>query len=307
MAHPKLKRYLDKIQRVYNIKDFTSQDIDRDTIIKYYTQSSPGYAFFHSTDGSVHMAVSSNGEFSKDDYYAQARHFDEQIKRFGSTDVLELASGKGFNTVYLAQRNPNVRFTGIDITPLHVDLATQKSQSHSVSNAHFELGDFHSLKYPDQSFDYIFEVESVCHALNLSQVLNQVYRVMRPGGVFTLFDGFKKKSLDSISEDERIAALLVEKSMAVSGALTLDEFLKAAQDAGFEVIEQEDISEKIMPNLLRFQFLARGFFKYAWLGKAIKGILPDYLVQNAIAGMLMPIVVGDGIQGYYKISLKRPL
>lgn len=95
--------------------------------------------------------------------------------------------------------------------------------------------------------------------------------------------------------------------MAVSGALTLDEFLKAAQDAGFEVIEQEDISEKIMPNLLRFQFLARGFFKYAWLGKAIKGILPDYLVQNAIAGMLMPIVVGDGIQGYYKISLKRPL
>lgn len=301
----KLTKYLSKIRSIYDLDAFRDQEISIDKIVDYYTQSNPGYSFFHSTDGSVHMALSSNGEFSKDDYYAQVRFIDDQVKQIGARNVLELASGKGFNSSYLAQHNPSAQFTGIDITPVHLEVSAKKATSLSLDNVTFEYGDFHELKYDDQTFDLVFEIESVCHALDLRQVLTHVYRVLKPGGQFIIFDGLKKKSIETLTPDQRTAALLVEKSMAVMGALTVEEFISTAEDVGFVVVEKQDISQSIMPNLKRFEFLARGFFKYPSLGKLIKWALPDYLVQNAIAGLLMPIVVEDGIQGYFRIVLKR--
>jgi len=216
--HPKLNRYLNKVRKHYDIDSFVAREIGSEQIIDYYTQSSPGYAFFHSVSGSVHMSLSKDGTFNRDGYYEQARLVEDRIERTNSRNVLELASGKGFNTIYLAEHHPEIQFTGVDITPAHVHIAQKKAQSAKLQNVHFEQGDFHDLRFPDQSFDYLFEVESICHAANMEQVLRAIYRVLKPGGTFTLFDGFRKRHLDTVTPDERTAAILVEKAMAVGGA-----------------------------------------------------------------------------------------
>jgi hypothetical protein len=79
----------------------------------------------------------------------------------------------------------------------------------------------------------------------------------------------------------------------------------AARATGFEVVEVQDISQSTMPNLVRLENLARFFFQFAIFGKIFKLLLPEYLAQNAIAGLLMPLASQEDILGYYRIILRR--
>jgi ubiquinone/menaquinone biosynthesis C-methylase UbiE len=135
--------------------------------------------------------------------------------------------------------------------------------------------------------------------------LSEAYRILRPGGEFVLFDGFRKSGFDSLDPDLKTAAKLVETSMAVGKPLIIDDFLQIASHVGFKATEVKDISQAIMPNLGKFQFLARGYFKYPMLSRLILGLLPPYLVKNSISGLLMPFTLKANAQGYYEITLKR--
>src|SRR5690606_19442136 len=113
-----------------------------------------------------------------------------------------------------------------------------------------------------------------------------IYRVLKPDATFILFDCFKKRC-DDLTLNEVTATHLIEKSMSVNRFAPLHEFLEAAKSTGFEVVEIEDISRSTMPNLMRFERLAQLFFQFGTIGKFFRWILPEYLAQNAIAGLLM--------------------
>lgn len=298
-----LERYLRKIEKFYDLDLLSAQSIDDDYIVNYYEQSQVGYKVFHSTDGSVHMALNFDGVFDKQGYYEQANFVEEQIRANNCESVLELASGQGFNSVYLARLNPGLQFVGIDLTPAHV--ATAQEASEGLSNVKFSVGDFQQLAFEDESFNLIFEVESICHATNMRQALNEAHRVLRDGGEFVLFDGFRKPGFDELDPRIKLASKLTEVSMAVGQGWIIDQWKALAEEVGFQVAEVSDISEAIIPNLARFQKLARGFFKYQALGRLFSKVLPPYLIGNSIAGLLMPFTIEAQAQGYYRIILRK--
>jgi SAM-dependent methyltransferase len=205
------------------------------------------------------------------------------VKELSANAILELGSGKGFNVAYLARTNPQVQLVGIDLTPSHLSIASRNYGK--LQNLHFQLGDFHSLPFGDEEFDLIFEVEAVCHAHDPEQVFREAYRVMRPGGRFVLFDGFR--------------------SMAVKQFPPVEHWLSLARAAGFDVLDTQDLSDAILPNLERFQFLARGFYKYPALNRQLLRLLPKSLLTNSVAGLLLPFTVSAGAQRYYSIVLEK--
>ena len=101
------------------------------------------------------------------------------------------------------------------------------------------------------------------------------------------------------------AARLVEVAMAINNPFVIDDWVRLAQQVGYKVLSVEDISPAILPNLMRFQWLARAYFKYKPVSRILKKVLPLYVIKNAIAGLLMPFTVRAGAQGYYVISLER--
>ncbi len=298
-----LRKYLAKIDKVFDAKKFIEQDIDIQDTAEYYRGSELGYRFFHSAEGSIHMALNYDGKFSRDGYYGQAKIVQDYINKTGAKKVLEVASGRGFNSIYLAKKNPQTQFFGIDLTPEHVKYAQQHSKD--ISNLEFHQGNFQNLQFQDCAFDLAFEVESICHALDMKKALSEVNRVLKKGGYFVSIDGFRDKDFESYSEDLKIASKLAEVSMAVGKPWKMNEWVTLCEQVCFKVEDIEDLSMAIMPNLLRFQFLARGFFKYPSLSKLFIKNLPYYLVQNAIAGILMPFTIGAGAQRYYKAILLR--
>ncbi|MEO0597718.1 MAG: class I SAM-dependent methyltransferase [Chloroflexota bacterium] len=302
MKHTDFNTYMQRIHDVFDVEAIVSENLSLQDTETYYHQSNLGYLFFHSWQGAVHMALSDSYTFKPEDYARQVQCIADDIRQQSAQTVLELGMGKGFNLRYLVDVLPEHIFYGLDYTTLHTQQSKQRLQN--SHNAHVMRADFHHVPLTSNSVDYVFELESVCHALDVKQVLGAVRRVLRPNGTFTLFDGFRVVPMDALSPQYKIARHLVEKPLGVHEGTNISDFLRYAEELSFEVIATEDLSAQILPNLRRLQALQDRFFWHAFPLKVAKRLLPPYLVRNVIASMLMPHMVESGIQGYYKIILK---
>lgn len=294
-----------QIDRVFGC-DRVLKEFNSDITIPYYTQSEWGYRKFHSKQDAIHMALNFDGVFHPDGYLAQPRIVGEKIKEISAKNVLELGCGKGFNSIFLAQQYPDVKFTGIDLTPLHIKIARQKSQT--LSNLVFQEGNFNQLNFADQSFDVVFAFECLCHAENAKIPLTEIFRVLRPGGRLIVFDGYRKVKLEHCSKLLQTATQLQEVSMAVyQGFADFEEWKATAQLIGFEFKTIEDLSFAIQPSLIRLQKISLQFFSLSWKAKLFAYFFPEYLIKNSIAGLLMPFTFDttEGTCSYYKLILER--
>lgn len=303
-AFKELDAHLAKVDRIFNIQNVLSENISQDIVKQYYIKSYWGYKYIHSRSGAIHMALNYDGVFDKNGYQEQARQINQFILENKTIkSISELGFGKGFNSIYLSSNNPDKSFSGVDLTPEHIRIAQAKSTH--LKNLHLKSGDFNEIPFADESQDLVFEIESVCHARNASKVFKEIYRILKPGGFFYAFDGFRKTGFDEQSENLKIASALVEKSMAVWKLHEIDYWINCAKEEGFEIIECVDYSHAIMPNLLRLQKIAKAYFKYNHTAKIILKTLPLYLVRNSITGLLMPYTIQNNAQGYYKIVLQK--
>ncbi|VBB45822.1 Methyltransferase, UbiE/COQ5 family protein [uncultured Paludibacter sp.] len=298
-----LDTYLTKIDRVFPINKLLEQHIDQRVIVNYYVDSIAGYKYFHSGAGAIHMALNYDGVFNAEGYYQQLIEIREMIASDESKKVLELASGNGFNSSYLAKKNPNFYFTGIDLTDKQVALA--KKRARRLKNLNFQQGDFHCPEFENATFDYVFQLESVCYAQDPAKVLAEMYRILKPGGKFIMFEGYRAADFDKQDPKIRLAAQLAEKAMAIKEFLPIDTWLKLAEDTGFKIVESSDISPAIMPTLGRLQKLARGFYKYNSLNRLFRAILPKAMLVNSVAGLTMPFATEYKALVYYRIVLQK--
>ncbi|MCA9886135.1 MAG: class I SAM-dependent methyltransferase, partial [Anaerolineae bacterium] len=217
--------------------------------------------------------------------------------------VLELGCGAGFNLRKLAVAQPANQFFGVDLTPSHTRQsrhAVRKYPNATVTNA-----DFHYLPFTDELFNILYDVESVCHSDNIGNVLAEAWRVLKSGGSFILFDGFRVVPSAKLTEDEYLARRLIEKSMAIDEAILISDFLDEARRQDFIVEECTDLASQIMPNLKRLRQILTVWRSIPGLFDVSCLLLPREMAQNAIAALLMPSMVGQGYQGYYRIILQK--
>ena len=298
-----LDNYLKKINSIFPTKIIINKNIDGHSIVNYYRKSSAIYKYLHSYEGAVHLALNYDGVFDKKGYHAQSNEIFDLINESPVKSVLELGCGKGFNSVFLAKKLPEIKFLGIDITDNHLKIAKRKL--HHIENLKFTYGDFHKLDFEDSSFDLIFELESICHAQDSLQVLSEVYRTLKNGGLFVLYDGFRQIGFESLADNLIQSAILTEKSLAVNRFEKIDAWLDMATKAGFKLKVKTDLSDAIMPTLGRLQLLARKYFEYPFLSKIFLQILPQDMMMNTIAVLLMPFTIHNKAHCYYKIILEK--
>lgn len=291
------------IQKVFDTEQISAHGKDLPDIEQYYRESSWGYRFFHSGQGAIHMALNPQGTFDREGYYGQpiaiAKWFTAKTK-----EVLELASGNGFNARFLAGRFPEVQFTGIEL--VRGEVAFAKTRARGVGNSKFFQGDFHKLPFDDNAFDLVYTIESICHATDMRQALSEAHRVLRPGGVFIVFDAWQTEIFHQLPPLAQKAATLTQQSMAVGNPWGLDEWLQLSAQVGFIQESDENLTAAITPNLLRFEHMASRYFDHPYLARIAARILPRRLLENAIAGYIMPLTVGAGAHTYRMVVFTRP-
>ena len=307
-GHRALARRLRKLERVFRIPELQCEPLSAARVVEYYERCHDAYRKYQSAEGAVHMALNDGDRFDPDGFYGQLRLMEDEwfaASRTAPTDVLEMAFGQGFNLAYLAARHPQCRFAGIDITPAHLDLATDRLRRAALSNATPTLGDFHHLPYPDASFDHAFCIEALCYATDLDRALAEAARVLRPGGTLTLFDGYLLQPPREMSADGALAVSLVARGMAMQTLQQLDDLLAAAQRAGLQSAAVTALDQRVLPNLRRLERQTGAVIRFPWLGRFLLARRSPMRGRNILAGYLMNSTVVLGLIGYRHIVLRK--
>jgi ubiquinone/menaquinone biosynthesis C-methylase UbiE len=96
--------------------------------------------------------------------------------------ILDLGCGKGTTAIYLA-RKYGCSVTGIDLSEELVSEAVSLARRARVRHrTHFQVGDAHSLPFPDETFDAVVSQAVLVLVKDKSQVIREALRVTRPGG-----------------------------------------------------------------------------------------------------------------------------
>lgn len=103
--------------------------------------------------------------------------------------ILEIGSGVGNNLIPIAKLGMDCY--GIDISKTAVEGAQIRAQ-HEGLKINFSLGDVQKLNFGDNSFDYVLDrsVLTCTPEEVLQNSVLEIYRVLKPGGVFFAFDWF---------------------------------------------------------------------------------------------------------------------
>lgn len=293
-----LKKKIDKISQIFNINAVVNTTCDTKTIISYYKRNIIPYFLFHSREGFVHMGISKNEEYNKEDVLEQAKIISEYIQKSDARTVLELATGKGANLKYLSEQFDAVNFTGLDLPNGQVIVAIESEKN--KRNVSIVEGDYHNLgSFADSSFDVVFIIEALCHSNNKKLVAEQVYRILKKGGYFVIFDGYLGKNFDDLDETQKLAVELTQKSMAVDRFEKYDDVVKSIVQTGFIIEKETDFTLNILPSLYKFEKLSNRLFFNNRFGRLIKKVVSEEFARNTIAGCLLPDLVKAGLSKYY--------
>lgn len=141
--------------------------------------------------------------------FVQLYHHVAESAGLAGKDVLDVSSGRGGGTSFMAKYMQPRFITGMDLSERAVAYSTRK---HRLPNLAYCTGDAETLPFADESFDVVVNVEaSHCYG-SMVGFLREVRRVLRPGGSFVWADVRNAHDLEALDDAFRKAQLLPSRT-----------------------------------------------------------------------------------------------
>jgi ubiquinone/menaquinone biosynthesis C-methylase UbiE len=193
-------------------------------------------------EGRVARWYATNTRKSLEDFQASARQVAAELRPHSR--VLEVAPGPGYFAIELAKLGA-YSIDGLDISKTFVEIATRNAKEANVEAA-FRQGNASKMPYESEAFDFVF-----CRAAfkNFSEpvaALQEMHRVLKPGGRGLLIDLRRDASRESIraavdgmSLDflNRIVTRLTFRFLLLKRAYTENEFREFFSQTAFQSVE----------------------------------------------------------------------
>jgi len=149
--------------------------------------------------------------------------------------VLDLGSGGGIDVLLSARRvGPTGKAFGLDMTDEMLALANENKRKAGVENVEFLKGEIEHIPLPDNCVDVIISNCVINLSANKERVLEEAFRVLKPGGRFAVSDVVTKGEI--LPEIRKSVLLWVG---CVAGALDENEYKSKLSAAGFDRIDIE--------------------------------------------------------------------
>lgn len=168
--------------------------------------------------------------------------------------VIDLGSGAG-NDAFIARHETGEtgKVIGIDFTPAMIERARQNAEVRGFNNVEFRQGDIESMPVTSDKADVIVSNCVLNLVPNKHKVFSEIYRVLKPGGHFSISDIVLEGELPE--KWKQIAELYAG---CVSGAIQKKEYLSIIEEAGFtNIILQKEknitIPDGILANYLNVE------------------------------------------------------
>ncbi|MEE3342591.1 MAG: class I SAM-dependent methyltransferase [Bacilli bacterium] len=286
-----LEKKIKRIEKLFNI----SKIVDKDTnslknIRKYYRTNNFAYRLFHSNMGFMHFRITKGNNIKPDDILYQPNVISKYIVK--NAKVVELGPGQGSNSFYLAKKHPDSSFIGVDLNP-------PKLKKSSPKNIKFYKHDYSDLSFIESnSVDVVFGIETVVHCSDKKKVFQEVYRILKKGGIFIIYDYSLVNELESLLPYQQTATKIISKC----GASALIESFKAwnnyFKSSGFTKIKTTDLHKDVLLDLKQLERKADFIMKKNLRVKLMFKLFPNIFVNNILIGWLGYDFCNENI-GYY--------
>ncbi len=166
--------------------------------------------------------------------------------------VIDLGSGAG-NDCFVARHEtgPTGKVIGIDFTPAMIDRARRNADARGYNNVEFRAGDIEQMPVADAVADVVVSNCVLNLVPNKANVLAEIFRVLKPGGHFSISDIVLQGALP--------AGLLQAAELyagCVSGAIQHDTYLRLIAEAGFGQITVQKSKPITLPDVVLTNYLA---------------------------------------------------
>ena len=165
--------------------------------------------------------------------------------------VVDLGSGAG-NDAFIARRivGEQGRVIGIDITEKMIELAKNNAVKLGYKNVEFRHGDIDSMPLFSNKADVVVSNCVLNLVPNKHKVFGEIFRVLKPGGHFSISDIVIEGELPS--KWKEIAELYAG---CVSGAIQKSEYLGIIEEAGFTNVTVQKDKTIVIPDEILAEYL----------------------------------------------------
>ena len=111
-----------------------------------------------------------------------------QFADLSDKDVLEIGVGQGTHAQLLAPRCKS--FTGIDLTSFAAEMTARRLKTFKIPGKVLQM-DAEDMELDSNSFDFIWSWGVIHHSADTRRVLQEMHRVLRPGGTCAVMVYYK--------------------------------------------------------------------------------------------------------------------
>jgi ubiquinone/menaquinone biosynthesis C-methylase UbiE len=148
--------------------------------------------------------------------------------------VLDLGSGGGLDVLLAAQRVGATGYVyGLDMTDEMLAVARRNAEKAGATNVEFLKGDIENIPLPSNTIDVIISNCVINLAPDKAPVLEEAFRVLKPGGRLSVSDIVIDGDLSVFPVTEEQIRAALSWTGCIAGALTIDEYRTMLNDAGF--------------------------------------------------------------------------
>ena len=158
--------------------------------------------------------------------------------------VIDLGSGAGNDCfVARAEAGENGKIIGIDFTDAMISKARNNAEKLGFNNVEFRQGDIEHMSVTSNSADVVVSNCVLNLVPNKDQVFKEIFRVLKPGGHFSISDVVLVGKLpDKLKNEAEMYA------GCVSGAIQKETYLELIQINGFKDIRIQKEKPIIIPD-----------------------------------------------------------
>ncbi|EME41188.1 hypothetical protein DOTSEDRAFT_73570 [Dothistroma septosporum NZE10] len=174
--------------------------------------------------------------------------------------VLDVGCGVGGPAREIAKFS-GVNIVGLNNNDYQIERAIRYAEKEGLSKQlSYIKGDFMQMSFPDNSFDAVYAIEATVHAPSLEGIYSEIFRVLKPGGVFGVYEWLMTDKYNNDDLHHREIRLGIEEGDGISNMEKIEVALKAMKAAGFELEEHEDLADR--PDELPWYWPLSGELKY---------------------------------------------